>query len=228
MFFKTLCLRRWKSAFCLACVATMGTLLSTYIYITAQSHADYVKVRTLKCTRSEEEMAQLVNLTYQVHTILDSFAIEHWLMYGSIFGARRVQGPLPWDYDVDIGMKGEQFSKVKFSDIVKTFKAAGIEFVNHLDRNGLLAVGKPGWPLHVDTFTFYNYHGMRMRPRWVTWLFFVNYRLHHTFPSRLVECTMPKLRFGFFNISVPCEGDEILKYLYRKDWWKQVKPLGCR
>lgn len=228
MFSNTFCSRRLKRAICFVFVTAIGSILTTYVYITAQSHADYVKVRTLKCSRPEEELAQLVNLTFQVHTILDSLGIEHWLMYGSIFGARRAQGPLPWDYDVDIGLKGEQFSKINFSVIVNRFKAAGMDLINHLDRNALLVIAKPEWPLHVDTFTFYNYHGMRSRSGWAPWLLFVNYRLHHSFPSRLVDCDMPKMRFGYFNISVPCEGEEILKYLYRNDWWKEVKPLGCR
>lgn len=226
--FTTFLFRRWKRVLCFVCVCALGTLASTYVYITAQSHADYVKDRTVRCSHSDQEMVQLVNLTYQVHTILDSLGIDHWLMYGSIFGAHRARGPLPWDYDVDIGIKGEQFSKMTFTDFLAPFiKAAGIEYINHLARNGLLVFEKAGWPLHVDTFTFYNYHGMRVRPGWAAWLLFVNYRLHHTFPSSLVESYMPKMRFGFFNISVPRDGVEILKYLYRSNWWKEVKPIGC-
>ena len=116
---------------------------------------------------------------------------------------------------------------MKLTDFLTPFKAAGIYYINHLVRNGLLVFEKSGWPLHVDTFTFYNYHGMRMRPGWAAWLLFVNYRLHHTFPSSLVESYMPKMSFGFFNISVPRGGVEILKYLYRSNWWKEVKPIGC-
>ena len=203
------------------------TLTSAYVYITAQSHADYVKDPTVKCSHPDEEMGQLINLTYQIHTILDSLGIDHWLMYGSIFGAHRANGPLPWDYDVDIGMKGEQFSKLSLEEFLAPFKVAGIEIEDHLGRNGLMAFTRSGWPLHVDTFTFYDYNGMRKRPGWAAWLLFVNYRLHHTFPSGLVESPMPKAKFGFFHISVPRGGDEILKYLYRDNWWKEVKPLGC-
>ena len=47
-------------------------------------------------------------------------------MYGSLFGARRNQGPLPWDYDVDIAVKGEQFSKIRFDHFVAACKQKGI------------------------------------------------------------------------------------------------------
>ena len=225
--FTTFLFRRWKRILCFVCAVALGTLASAYVYITAQSHADYVKDPTVKCSHPDEEMAQVVNLTYQVHTILDSLGIDHWLMYGSIFGAHRANGPLPWDYDVDIGIKGEQFSKMKLTDFLAPFKVAGIEYINHFARNGLLVFEKSGWPLHVDMFTFYNYHGMRMRPGWAAWLLFVNYRLHHAFPSSLVESYMPKMTFGFFNISVPRGGVEILKYLYRITGGKKLNRLAA-
>ena len=53
---------------------------------------------------------KLLNLTYEIHDILIDLQLDHWLMYGSIFGALRADGPLPWDYDVDLGMRGEQFT----------------------------------------------------------------------------------------------------------------------
>ena len=167
------------------------TLTSTYVYITAESHADYVKDPTVKCSHPDEEMGQLVNLTYQVHAILDFLGIDHWLTYGSIFGAHRAKVPLPWDYDVDIGMKGEQFSKFSLEEFLAPFKAAGIQIEDHLGRNGLMAFTRSGWPLHVNTFTFYDYNRMRKRPGEAAWLLFVNYRLHHTFPSDQVNSPMP-------------------------------------
>ncbi|XP_031572719.1 uncharacterized protein LOC116306764 [Actinia tenebrosa] len=201
--------------------------ICTYVFYTAQRHADYVRDRNLKCMHSVEEMEQLLNLTYEVHTILDSLHIDHWLMYGSVFGAIRAQGPLAWDYDVDIGIRGIQFLKLKKTDIFGAFITAGLRVTDHVARNGLIGVSRPGWNLGVDVFTFYDYDGIMKRPGWASWLLFVNYELHHTFPSRLVKSPLPVTKFGFFNISVPREGNEILKYLYRFDWWKVVKPLSC-
>ena len=61
----------------------------------------------------------------------------------------------------------------------------------------------------------------------LTWLFYFQYKAYHSFPARLVEQPLPKSRFRFFNMSVPREENEILKYIYPDDWWKVVRPSGC-
>ena len=55
---------------------------------------------------------------------------------------------------------------------------------------------------------------------------FINYRLYHSFPARLVQQPLPKAKFGSFNISVPKGGLEIMKHLYPFNWWKVVKPAS--
>ena len=57
---------------------------------------------------NEIERGQLLDMALDVHKILDGFGMEHWLMYGSVFGAVRAKGPLPWDNDVDIGFTDQE------------------------------------------------------------------------------------------------------------------------
>ena len=104
-------------------------------------------------------------------------------MYGSVFGAIRAQGPLPWGHDVDVGIRREQFLEIKKTDFLNAFTASGLKRTDHLYRNGVIGVIKPGWNLGVDIFTFYDYDGIMNRPGWATWLLFVHFELHHTFPS---------------------------------------------
>lgn len=208
-------------------LASIVSVFTFYVLYTGQSHADYVRDPKVKCSHSKREMEQLLNLSHEVHTILNSLKIDHWLMYGSIFGAMRVKGPLPWDYDVDIGIRGEQYIMLEKSEFFRPFEQVGMIVEDHVNRNGLIQMKRHGWNLGVDLFTFYDYGGNMKRPGWAPRLLFINYALHHTFPSRLVKSPMPITKFGCFNISVPREGKEILKYLYRFDWWKEVKPLNC-
>ena len=60
-----------------------------------------------------------------------------------------------------------------------------------------------------------------------SWAFALNYRIYHSFPAWLVEPELPHVKFGFFNISIPKGGIEILKHLYPFNWWKEVRPRGC-
>ena len=68
------------------------------------------------CQRKPEEAKELNELFYDVIDILNKMNIRHFLIYGSIWGAYRSKGPLPWDYDIDIGIIGEE----NYAQIPKT------------------------------------------------------------------------------------------------------------
>ena len=91
-----------------------------------------------------------------------------------------------------------------------------------------MALWDPGLALYLDLYIYYEYNfGMVWRSGLNGWLIFIHYRLHHSFPARLVRAPMPKTRFGFFYFCVPREEEEVLKYLYRYNWWMEVRPAGC-
>ena len=88
-------------------------------------------------------------------------------------------------------------------------------------------IHKEGLWLSVDLFAFYNHGGTMTRTGIESWAFALNYRIYHSFPAWLVEPELPQVKFGFFNISIPKGGIEILKHLYPFNWWKEVRPRGC-
>ena len=187
---------------------------------------------TPPCFDSNKPRTSLVKLAHKMHLILDSMGIEHWLMYGSLWGPLRgIPGPLPWDYDVDIGINGDDgnFSKVPFEEFKARFTSAGLKVTDKSLRSGNLMLvdqnsenGEKG-----EVFIFYNHRGVMTLAGYETWIFYINYRVYNSFPAVLVKQPLPKVRFGFFNISAPRGGIEIMKYLYPFSWWKVVKPANC-
>lgn len=178
-----------------------------------------------------KQKAQLLNMAYTVHNILDNFGIEHWLMYGSVFGAVRAHGPLPWDNDVDIGFNGSgTFASMDFTEFLSAFESKGLKvYHKRWFTSNVMKVYSDDLPhIKVDLFALYNYRGWMKRAGLETWIFALNYNLHDTFPARLVEKPLPQVRFGFFKMPVPREGIEIQKYLYPDDWFKEVKPVTCK
>ena len=202
-----------------------------YVYLNVQDYAYYTDKPwhpVTKCRNSKQELDQLLNLTFQVHETLDSLGIGHWLMYGSIWGARRIQAPLPWDNDVDLGFRGEgNFSRYTLQQVIASFEAKGLIVNNKWFQSRTLTVSKEGWPLTVDLFAFYNNSGWMQRRGLESWVAWINYRTRHTFPSWVVDFPLPKARFGFFEVYIPRGGIEIMKHLYRDSWWKEVKPKVC-
>ena len=183
---------------------------------------------SVPCQNSESEIDQLLEITYKVHKILHDMNIHHWLMYDSIWGAHRIGKPLPWDNDVDIGFDGEgRFADMTLSEFLAPFMAAGLKVRNKWTVKGAIILHKEGLRLAVDLFAFYNHGGTMTRRGIESWVFALNYRTYHSFPAWLVEPELPQVEFGFFNISIPKGGIEILKNLYPNNWWKEVRPRGC-
>ena len=182
-----------------------------------------------KCNNSEQEIDRLVQLAYKVHAILDHMGIDCWLMYGSIWGPLRgIEGPLPWDDDVDLAINGDsQFSQMTFEEFKAMFTAAGLSVTSRMWLNSNVIISEDGNRPFLDLFVFYDYNGMMKRPGIETWLTPIHFELYHCFPSSLVKQPLPKVKFGFFNISVPRKGIEIMKHLYPHSWWKVVKPVNC-
>lgn len=212
-------------------VVLLVVLSFVYVFLSTFESSYYTNTPwnpVKKCLNTKEEIQQLVNLTFRAHRLLDEMQIKHWLMYGSIFGARRIQEPLPWDNDADIGFDGNgRFSEITFEELFNRFKREGLKLHNKWIQSGSFVVSHNGWPLTVDLFAFYDHSGLMKRTGLESWLWFINHRIYHTFPTWVAKGALPTVRFGFFNISIPRGGDEILKYLYRFNWWKEVRPKGC-
>ena len=180
------------------------------------------------CFKSKQHTARLIELAHKTHLVLDSIGVDHWLMYGSLWGPLRgIPGPLPWDHDVDIGIDGNgNFKKIPLKNFKAKFEAAGLGLIDKLQESRYLSV--KGYGESVGLFLYYNYRGTMMRSGYESWLFYIHYRFRHSFPAKLVQHPLPKVKFGSFNISVPRGGIEIMKHLYPTNWWKVVKPKSCK
>lgn len=175
-------------------------------------------------------MQQLLNFTYKIHTLLNKMNVRHWLMYGSLLGAIRGKAPLIWDDDSDFGLDGDgSLSKLGKTEFLANIQSLpGVKYIeDHWARDNLIQIYDNISDFKVDLIIFHKSGDTMMRRGWLTWLFYLQYKAYHSFPARLVEKPLPKIQFGFFHISAPREGNEILKYIYPNDWWKVVKPAGC-
>ena len=180
------------------------------------------------CFKSKQHTAGLIELAHKTHLVLDSMGVDHWLMYGSLWGPLRgIPGPLPRDHDVDIGIDGNgNFKKIPLEKFKAQFEAAGLGLIDKFQESRYLSV--KGYGESVGLFLYYNYRGTMMRSGYESWLFYIHYRFRHSFPAKLLQHPLPKVKFGSFNISVPRGGIEIMKHLYPTNWWKVVKPKSCK
>ncbi len=69
---------------------------------------------------------KLLAIMREVHNICDENGIKYTLIGGSLIGAMRHQGFIPWDDDLDIGMMYKDYQK--FIDVVHNYKHPWLEF----------------------------------------------------------------------------------------------------
>ena len=216
--------RHWKSWL------TLVTIFLCILFVSFQiQHPMYFrKFRTIKkdrtCT-SQKGLRDIVHLTEEVHKILNGLNLTHFLLYGSHWGAMRVGGPLPWDEDADIGVIADanylRLTKEKF---INAFARKGMNVTDNMAQKTSLKLDRGS--VNVDVIVYFDYNGLMQRRGWEPFLIPIHYRLHHSFPTWVVKTppALPKAQFGKLMIPVPRGGREIMKHLYRYDWWKDYKP----
>ena len=116
---------------------------------------------------TNEELLQLQNVQYQILVELDricrKYQIKYYLAYGTLLGAIRHQGSIPWDYDIDTFMDAENFEKFsahvdELSNLYE-FKPVGGKWgglSRIYKKNTLIYDPRHGrehaFPIHIDVF----------------------------------------------------------------------------
>lgn len=72
-----------------------------------------------------------LNILKEIDRICKKYDIEYFLAYGSCLGAMRHGGFIPWDDDIDIYMKADEF--LRFREICKTELGDKYYLQNHFD-----------------------------------------------------------------------------------------------
>ncbi|CAB4026749.1 Hypothetical predicted protein [Paramuricea clavata] len=203
-----------------------------YVKLNVDTHntheLDSAQTPVFPCERTPEEAKALRELFYDVREVLNELEIHHFLMYGSIWGAYRSKGPLPWDYDIDLGVLGDEaFSKIPREKFVRAFQERGIRVNDKMHQASVFYLIR-GKFAQVDLDVFFDYNGWMQRTGWVPWVLYYNYKSYHTFPAWMVQEPMPTMQFFDVQMPVPHGGKEILKYLYPKDWETPFTPAACQ
>jgi lipopolysaccharide cholinephosphotransferase len=70
---------------------------------------------------------KIYQLGYDVQAIFETCGIKYWMMSGTLLGAIRHRGIIPWDDDIDLGMLKPDIVKLKHYEPV--LKSAGLSMV---------------------------------------------------------------------------------------------------
>lgn len=56
------------------------------------------------CRQPKEQIDGFVTLAAKMSEVFEKRDLDYFMDYGTLLGAMRYNGPIPWDYDVDIGL----------------------------------------------------------------------------------------------------------------------------
>lgn len=84
---------------------------------------------------------------------LESIGLSFWLDYGTLLGAVRHQGFIPWDEDLDVSMMHADFEKLL--EHMSEFFPEEEGFTSKLNAYGFLQIGYQDTPLNLDVYPYF-------------------------------------------------------------------------
>ncbi len=159
----------------------------------------------------------LYQMTFDAKRILDANNIKFWAIGGTILGAQRHKGIIPWDDDVDFGVTVSSIKKIL--SISGQFKKCGYQFVKTWFGYKMVKIGRRNirgenysFP-NIDFFTFRLYRGIYKQSE---------PDARHTWPKEWYRESQIKnleiMPFGDFDIYVPKMATKYLDRMYGKNW----------
>ena len=180
--------------------------------------------RPAPCQYPEDVRKDLIDLTKTVHNLLDSKNIQHFLCYGTLWGAMRYQEILHWDNDIEFCVYNEDLDITNQAYFNRMFNWHNIT-IKYDARYGLYKMYYRKAYGEMILFHLSNDYKWLLRHGWDRSL--KNEKPRSRFPSELAAPPLPTLKFHNMKMPVPRRDIEIQKYFYPKDWWKEIKPPGC-
>ena len=183
-----------------------------------QEQKSITKSHNFKIT-NPSDVVQLYQLMYILDKILIQHDIEYWMECGTLLGAIRHHGIIPWDDDGDVDIW--ETDKIKLESLRPVFDKYGIVLMNTwfgykiFFKTGALIKGFKWLYPAVDIFTMKNDNGIVTYSEWKARLYFghCTYNYNHMYP-------LQRYQFGTFELNGIAER-EAFNYLdrcYKSDW----------
>lgn len=202
---------------------------------TAEREADPQRAVTL----TPAALKEMYDFLGVIQEILETHQIQHWATYGTLLGARRHHGIVPWDDDFDFSCFQKDVPKLM--GLSDAFAAKG--FVLESSATAIRIYKKDGLPLRArDSKVFKLLPGLwYVRHKRERFPFLDIYPVEpkgggfvhanpiiaRDFPTHTYDpglfFPLLEVPFGPLKVKIPSGSDALLTKMYGPDWAKQVR-----
>lgn len=179
-----------------------------------QYYSSVVKSRTFWKNKYGCTQKKIVKLLREIIPYLNKHNITYWIHSGTLIGALRHKGFIPWDDDVDMGYIADDNTIKKFKeDLEKKYKIVPTFF-------GFKIKDKDDGKIFIDMMTFKVENDKIMQTHAANLLWpSANYSTDELFP---IKTTV----FENIRLPVPNKSVEICKRRYGNNFMNEYKVVG--
>lgn len=171
---------------------------------------------------TEEQKQCLLDLVKYIDKICTNNNIRYSMMFGTLLGAVRHHGFIPWDDDIDLALPREDFDKLK--KIFQEKNDSRFIFVDNIeDRKYVLP-----WAKIIDNRTYLTENGIRPSDNYGLFVDIFPYDrlpLRHQKSDKLKKQLLNQLING---IRHPLSGGSMIRKIYRSMRAKIARIIGKR
>lgn len=186
---------------------------------------------TISCFASADTLKKIDELAVLIKDPLKALNLSFFLCYTTLWGALKINGPLPWQDSLDLCILNKEISAVDEGYLARSFKRYGLS-IAYNSAGGVYTVTKIGETAPYVTLTVFEEDLVTRQFRRVGWI----HRMLppnscdelQCFPPDLILKPLPLTMFNNHMMPIPRDGIEIQKYLFPYSWWKEVAPPNCK